>query len=73
MDESNKIMKRRHERIVRVLYVPIRTHCPGTGYLACTGLMKTEVMVVQSRRDMKGSDALHILLTWQRNNLVIWQ
>ena len=58
MDESKKIMKRRHERIVRVRYVPIRTHCPGTGYLACTGLMKTEVMVVQSRRDMKGSDVI---------------
>ena len=26
--------------------------------LACTGLMKTEVMVVQSRRDMKGSDVI---------------
>ena len=52
MDECKKIMKRRHERIVRVRYVPIRTHCPGTGYLACIGLIKTEVMVVQSRSDV---------------------
>ena len=70
MDESKKIMKRRHERIVRVCYVPIRTHCHGTGYLACIGLMNTEVMVVQSRRNMI---SLHILLTWQRNYFVIWQ